>query len=29
MFGESWDDAVAAGKFYNAADGAAKLGIDD
>lgn len=28
MFGESWDDAVAAGKVYNAADGAAKLGLD-
>jgi len=28
MFGESWDDALAAGKVYNAADGAAKLGLD-
>ena len=28
MFGEKWDDAVAAGKVYNAMDGAAKLGID-
>mmetsp|Transcript_3757 Transcript_3757/g.5421 ORF Transcript_3757/g.5421 Transcript_3757/m.5421 type:complete len:402 (-) Transcript_3757:185-1390(-) len=28
MFGEKWDDAVKAGKVYNAMDGAAKLGID-
>lgn len=28
MFGESWDSAIAAGKVYNAMDGAAKLGID-
>jgi hypothetical protein len=28
MFGESWDDAVKAGKVYNAKDGAAKLGTD-
>jgi len=28
MFGEKWDDAVAAGKVYNAKDGAAKLGLD-
>lgn len=28
MFGESWDDAVSAGKVYNAKDGAAKLGVD-
>ena len=28
MFGEKWDDAVAAGKVYNAMDGAAKLGVD-
>jgi len=28
MFGESWDSAVAAGKVYNAKDGAAKLGLD-
>uniref|UniRef100_A0A7S1D1X2 Nucleoside-diphosphate kinase n=1 Tax=Cyclophora tenuis TaxID=216820 RepID=A0A7S1D1X2_CYCTE len=28
MFGEKWDDAVAAGKVYNAKDGAAKLGVD-
>lgn len=28
MFGESWDDAIAAGKVYNAMDGAAKLGVD-
>jgi len=28
MFGESWDDAVAAGKVYNAADGAVKLGVN-
>eukprot|EP00536_Pseudo-nitzschia_multiseries_P010516 jgi/Psemu1/203519/e_gw1.323.46.1 len=27
-FGESWDSAVAAGKVYNAKDGAEKLGID-
>jgi len=27
-FGESWDSAVAAGKVYNAMDGAKKLGID-
>lgn len=27
-FGESWDDAVAAGKVFNAQDGAAKLGVD-
>ena len=28
MFGETWADAIAAGKVYNAMDGAAKLGID-
>mmetsp|Transcript_3841 Transcript_3841/g.4436 ORF Transcript_3841/g.4436 Transcript_3841/m.4436 type:complete len:381 (+) Transcript_3841:30-1172(+) len=28
MFGEKWDDAVAAGKVYNAKDGATKLGVD-
>lgn len=28
MFGESWDDAVKAGKVYNAKDGAAKLKTD-
>lgn len=28
MFGEKWEDAVAAGKVYNAMDGAAKLGVD-
>jgi len=28
MFGEKWDDAVAAGKVFNAKDGAAKLGVD-
>ena len=28
MFGEKWEDAVAAGKVYNAKDGAAKLGVD-
>jgi hypothetical protein len=28
MFGEKWDDAVAAGKVYNAKDAAAKLGVD-
>jgi nucleoside diphosphate kinase len=28
MFGEKWADAVAAGKVYNAKDGAAKLGVD-
>lgn len=28
MFGEKWDDAIAAGKVYNAMDGAAKLGVD-
>lgn len=28
MFGEKWDDVVAAGKVYNAMDGAAKLGLD-
>jgi len=28
MFGEKWDDAVKAGKVYNAKDGAEKLGID-
>ena len=28
MFGESWDDAIKAGKVYNAMDGAAKLGLD-
>jgi len=28
MFGEKWDDVVAAGKVYNANDGAAKLGVD-
>jgi hypothetical protein len=28
MFGESWESAVAAGKVYNAMDGAAKLGVD-
>jgi len=28
MFGESWDSAVAAGKVYNAKDGATKLGVD-
>ena len=28
MFGESWDSAIAAGKVYNAKDGAAKLGLD-
>jgi len=28
MFGEKWDDVVAAGKVYNAKDGAAKLGVD-
>lgn len=27
-FGEDWDSAVAAGKVYNAKDGAAKLGLD-
>jgi hypothetical protein len=27
-FGESWDSAVAAGKVFNAKDGAEKLGID-
>jgi hypothetical protein len=27
-FGEEWDSAVAAGKVYNAKDGAAKLGLD-
>jgi hypothetical protein len=27
-FGESWDDAVKAGKVYNAKDGAEKLGLD-
>lgn len=27
-FGESWDDAIKAGKVYNAKDGAAKLGLD-
>ena len=27
-FGESWDAAVAAGKVYNAKDGAEKLGLD-
>ena len=28
MFGESWESAIAAGKVYNAMDGAAKLGVD-
>ena len=28
MFGESWKDALAAGKVYNAKDGAAKLNLD-
>jgi hypothetical protein len=28
MFAESWDSALAAGKVYNAKDGAAKLGLD-
>jgi len=28
MFGETWESAIAAGKVYNAKDGAAKLGID-
>jgi len=28
MFGESWEDALAAGNVYNAMDGAAKLGVD-
>jgi len=28
MFGLSWDDAVAQGLVYNAADGAEKLGVD-
>lgn len=28
MFGESWESAIAAGKVYNAKDGAAKLGLD-
>jgi nucleoside diphosphate kinase len=28
MFGEKWDDAIKAGKVYNAKDGAAKLGTD-
>ena len=28
MFGEKWEDAIAAGKVYNAKDGAAKLGVD-
>ena len=28
MFGESWDSAIAAGKVFNAKDGAAKLGLD-
>eukprot|EP00934_Nitzschia_sp_Nitz4_P003781 Nitzschia sp. Nitz4//scaffold13_size275219//54968//56180//NITZ4_000850-RA/size275219-augustus-gene-0.253-mRNA-1//-1//CDS//3329535942//3771//frame0 len=28
MFGESWDSVIAAGKVYNAKDGAAKLGLD-
>mmetsp|Transcript_32288 Transcript_32288/g.39651 ORF Transcript_32288/g.39651 Transcript_32288/m.39651 type:complete len:384 (+) Transcript_32288:56-1207(+) len=28
MFGESWEDVIAAGKVYNAKDGAAKLGVD-
>lgn len=27
-FGESWDSAIAAGKIYNAKDGAEKLGLD-
>jgi hypothetical protein len=27
-FGESWEEALAAGKVYNAKDGAAKLGLD-
>eukprot|EP00531_Pseudo-nitzschia_arenysensis_P020635 CAMPEP_0116135372 /NCGR_PEP_ID=MMETSP0329-20121206/11154_1 /TAXON_ID=697910 /ORGANISM="Pseudo-nitzschia arenysensis, Strain B593" /LENGTH=383 /DNA_ID=CAMNT_0003630165 /DNA_START=57 /DNA_END=1208 /DNA_ORIENTATION=- len=27
-FGESWDSAIAAGKVYNAKDGAVKLGLD-
>lgn len=27
-FGESWDSAIAAGKVYNAKDGAEKLGLD-
>jgi len=27
-FGESWDSAIAAGKVYNAKDGAKKLGLD-
>ncbi|CAB9527569.1 expressed unknown protein [Seminavis robusta] len=27
-FGESWDDALKAGKIYNAKDGAEKLGVD-
>lgn len=28
MFGESWDEAVASGKVFNAKDAAAKLGVD-
>jgi hypothetical protein len=28
MFGETWDDAIQAGKVYNAMDGAEKLGVD-
>ena len=28
MFGESWDDVIAAGKVYNAKDAAEKLGLD-
>ena len=28
MFGESWQDAIAAGKVHNAMDGAEKLGVD-
>lgn len=28
MFGESWESALAAGKVFNAKDGAAKLGLD-
>uniref|UniRef100_A0A7R9W5A8 Nucleoside-diphosphate kinase n=1 Tax=Pseudictyota dubia TaxID=2749911 RepID=A0A7R9W5A8_9STRA len=28
MFGEKWEDVVAAGKVFNAMDGAAKLGVD-
>ena len=28
MFGEKWDDVIAAGKVYNAKDGAEKLGVD-